>query len=97
VLLTAFRDSEILGTSKVASHAHRKRNHLLDTTTAVSVPAAQKAAPVKLNAKNMERLKSYTGIFDANLTLVVNRAVEEWLDAVGDVRIEAVSRTSDAN
>lgn len=51
----------------------------------------QKAAPVKLNAKNMERLRAYSNIFDANVTMVVNRAVEEWLDTVGDVRIEALA------
>ena len=50
-----------------------------------------KPTVVKLNARNLSRLKQYHNVYGATLTFLVNRAVEEWCDSVGDVRMEALA------
>lgn len=58
------------------------------------VKSATKAQQVLVSSKNMEKLHTYHELCGVQMTFVVNRAIEEWFESVGDVRMDVLTNHS---
>ena len=46
---------------------------------------------ILVNEENLKRLRAYKELWGSTLVFLVNRAITEWCDNVGDVRMEALA------
>lgn len=64
-----------------------KETNGTDVSTTATIT---KATAVRISHETMERMKPYRKIYGTSYAFIVNRAINEWMDSVGDVRMEAL-------